>query len=219
MFCQDDLLSSGRPPGDPSGVCCRSRYWQAVLHNSCFSMRRLHFGGATPAAHCMFCPREAQQLACRHANAYAVADMCHARFCRASDQATVMFQTVGRPPPPLLRIGWNKQDPRYLVALAAKSSSVLIIDVRRPAQPLALSQHTAPVNAFALSPTNAQHICTAGDDSRALIWDLQRVPGAQGLEPALSYRAAAEVVSLQWSALSPEHIAIAFGSQAQVLHV
>jgi DDB1- and CUL4-associated factor 7 len=139
--------------------------------------------------------------------------------CRASEQSSVLFQTNGAPAPPLLRIGWNRQDPRYLVTLAAHSSSALIIDVRRPTQPLALSQHTSTVNAFDLSPTNAQHICTAGDDSRALIWDLQRQPGAQGLEPALSYRAAAEVVALQWSMLSPEHIAICFANKAQVLHV
>ena len=130
-----------------------------------------------------------------------------------------MFQMSGSPPPALLRIGWNKQDPRYLATLASKSNSVLIVDVRRTAQPLALSQHSAPVNAFDLSPASAQHICTAGDDSRALIWDLQRAPGARGLEPALSYQAASEVVALQWSALSPEHIAICYGSQAQVLHV
>lgn len=139
--------------------------------------------------------------------------------CRASEQSSVMFQMSGSPPPAILRIGWNKQDPRYLATLASKSSSVLIIDVRRPGAPLALSQHSAPVNAFDLSPTSAQHICTAGDDSRALIWDLQRPSGSQGLEPALSYQAASEVVALQWSLLSPEHIAIAFGEQAQVLHV
>lgn len=136
-----------------------------------------------------------------------------------SDQSSIVFQSSGLPSSPLVRIGWNQQDPRYIATLAAGASTVLIVDVRRPVQPLALAQHTASVNAFDLSPSSALHICTAGDDQQALIWDLQRAAGAKGLEPALSYRAAAEVVALQWSALSPEHIAIAYSSQAQVLHV
>ena len=35
-----------------------------------------------------------------------------------------------------------------------------------------LQRHTAPVNTLAWAPHSSCHICTAGDDAQALIWDL-----------------------------------------------
>ena len=44
---------------------------------------------------------------------------------------------------------------------------------RFPTLPVAeLQRHTAPVNALAWAPHSSCHICTAGDDAQALIWDL-----------------------------------------------
>lgn len=44
---------------------------------------------------------------------------------------------------------------------------------RFPTLPVAeLQRHTAPVNTLAWAPHSSCHICTAGDDAQALIWDL-----------------------------------------------
>ena len=44
---------------------------------------------------------------------------------------------------------------------------------RYPTLPVAeLQRHQAPVNALAWAPHSSCHICSAGDDAQALIWDL-----------------------------------------------
>lgn len=68
-----------------------------------------------------------------------------------------------------------------------------------PTHPLT-RMHTplqAPCNALAWAPHSACHICTAGDDSQALIWDLSAMGGGMGqpgeaqLDPILAYNAGA----------------------------
>ena len=50
---------------------------------------------------------------------------------------------------------------------------VVVLDIRFPTLPVAeLQRHQACVNALAWAPHSSCHICTAGDDSQALIWDL-----------------------------------------------
>lgn len=50
---------------------------------------------------------------------------------------------------------------------------VVVLDIRFPTLPVAeLQRHQAPVNALAWAPHSSCHICTAGDDAQALIWDL-----------------------------------------------
>ena len=56
--------------------------------------------------------------------------------------------------------------------------------IRFPTTPVAeLQRHQACVNALAWAPHSSCHICTAGDDSQALIWDLSSMsqPLDQGL--------------------------------------
>jgi len=50
-----------------------------------------------------------------------------------------------------------------------------------------LSDHQAAINSISWHPEQAKTICTAGDDSRALIWDLTKID--QVTEPSLSYTA------------------------------
>ena len=55
---------------------------------------------------------------------------------------------------------------------------------RYPTLPVAeLQRHQAPVNAVAWAPHSSCHICSAGDDAQALIWDLSSMshPMDQGL--------------------------------------
>ncbi|KAF5817938.1 putative transcription factor WD40-like family [Helianthus annuus] len=74
---------------------------------------------------------------------------------------------------PLVRLGWNKQDPRYMATIIMDSKKVVVLDIRFPTLPVVeLQRHQASVNAIALAPHSSCHICTVGDDSQALIWDL-----------------------------------------------
>lgn len=65
-----------------------------------------------------------------------------------------------------------------------------MLDIRFPTLPVAeLQRHHASVNSLAWAPHSSCHICSAGDDSQALIWDLSTVsqPLDSGLDPILAY--------------------------------
>ena len=65
--------------------------------------------------------------------------------------------------------------------------------------PLAeLGGHSDCVNSIAWAPHSGCHICTAGDDCNALIWDLSVMPNPIE-DPILAYTAEGEVSMLQWS--------------------
>ncbi|KAJ6319698.1 hypothetical protein OIU78_015168 [Salix suchowensis] len=112
---------------------------------------------------------------------------------RDKEHSTIIYES-SEPDTPLVRLGWNKQDPRGIM--------------------LVLMLLLGP-------PHSSCHICTAGDDSQALIWDLssmgQAVEG--GLDPILAYTAGAEIEQLQWSSSQPDWVAIAFSSKLQILRV
>ncbi|KAK2076258.1 hypothetical protein QBZ16_001190 [Prototheca wickerhamii] len=142
---------------------------------------------------------------------------------RDRDHSTITYETRGEP---LVRLGWSRTDPRFMAVLAADSAAVTVLDVRYPAAPLArLSRHTAAVNSLVWAPHSACHLCSAGDDGNALIWDVAaagsgpRAAPDTSLDPILAYNAGAEISSLQWSAAQPDWVAIAFGKQTQVLRV
>lgn len=145
---------------------------------------------------------------------------CMPCACRDPKQSTVVYSKKGDNSE-LLRIGWNRQDPRQVATFAARSNTVLVVDIRVPGTAfMSLQSHTQPVNAFSLAPHSSQYICTGGDDQRALIWDMHRAAqGTRGLEPVLRYVASSEVVALEWSTLSQDHIAICYTNEAQMLHV
>ncbi|PAN06255.1 hypothetical protein PAHAL_1G250300 [Panicum hallii] len=141
-------------------------------------------------------------------------------------------------PTPLVRLGWNKQDPRYMATIIMDSPKVVVLDIRYPTLPVVeLHRHHAPVNAIAWAPHSSCHICTAGDDMQALIWDLSSMGTGSnggnngngnaaaaaaaegGLDPILAYTAGAEIEQLQWSATQPDWVAIAFANKLQILRV
>ncbi|PNW72299.1 hypothetical protein CHLRE_16g674000v5 [Chlamydomonas reinhardtii] len=151
---------------------------------------------------------------------------------RDKEHSTIIYESP-QPDTPLLRLGWNRQDPRYMATILQDSPKVVILDIRYPTLPVAeLCRHQAPVNALAWAPHSAQHICTAGDDSQALIWDVSAVGGGNNanaaagggasdvsLDPILAYGAASEVNQLQWSSAQPDWVAICFGNKTQILRV
>ncbi|KAH9294022.1 hypothetical protein KI387_040775, partial [Taxus chinensis] len=80
-----------------------------------------------------------------------------------------------------------------------------------PTVPFAeLQRHQACVNALAWAPHSSYHICTAGDDAQALIWELsgasQPLVEGGGPDPMLAYTAGAEINQLQWSSLQSDWI-------------
>lgn len=139
---------------------------------------------------------------------------------RILDQSTILYETPGPNSPPLLRLAWNKKDEHFIATMSMDSSNCLILDTRFPSRPAAelSGHHTGVLNSLSWAPHSPCHICTAGDDSQALIWDLSAFPNPIE-RPALAYTAAAEINQLQWSTLQPSWIAIAFGTQMQMLRV
>jgi WD repeat-containing protein 68 len=90
---------------------------------------------------------------------------------------------------------------------------------RMPCAPVVdLRGHHGCLNAAVWAPHAPLHICTAGDDSQALIWDLTSI-GRPIDEPILAYTAEAEINQLQWSSTQPDWVAIAFDKKMQILRV
>lgn len=122
----------------------------------------------------------------------------------------------------LVRVAWNRQDARYLATIAQDENRVVVLDIRYPTIPIAeLEKHTGPVNALIWAPHSSSHLCTAGDDGQALIWDLTSIqqPMEKNLDPILSYEGSREILQLQWSNGRPDWIAICFNQMAQILRV
>ncbi|XP_077248362.1 transducin/WD40 repeat-like superfamily protein [Tasmannia lanceolata] len=138
---------------------------------------------------------------------------------RDKEHSTIIYESP-QPDTPLLRLAWNKQDLRYMATVLMDSNKVVILDIRSPTMPVAeLQRHRASVNAIAWAPTSSRHICSAGDDSQALIWELPTVADPNGIDPNLVYLAGSEINQLQWSSLQPDWIAIAFANKMQLLRV
>ncbi|EJW74783.1 hypothetical protein WUBG_14310, partial [Wuchereria bancrofti] len=96
---------------------------------------------------------------------------------------------------------------------------VVIVDIRVPCNPLArLHNHRACVNGIAWAPHSSCHICTAGDDRQALIWDISPMPRPVE-DPILAYQAEGEVNQVHWSASQIDWICICFGKCLEILRV
>ena len=109
------------------------------------------------------------------------------------------------------------QDPNYMATFMVDSRRTVILDIRVPSLPVAeLGGHLGCVNATAWAPHSTCHICTAGDDSQALIWDLSAMPNRPVDDPILAYKADGEINNLQWSASQPDWVSIAFKDKLQI---
>jgi WD repeat-containing protein 68 len=136
---------------------------------------------------------------------------------RSLEHSTIIYESPKLDP--LLRLEWNKQDPNYLATFMVDSRRTIILDIRVPSLPVAeLGGHLGCVNATAWAPHSSCHICTAGDDAQALIWDLSAMPKPVE-DPILAYNADGEINNLQWSASQPDWVSIAFNDKLQILRV
>lgn len=137
---------------------------------------------------------------------------------RHLEHSTILYETPKLTP--LLRLQFNRQDPYYIACVVMDSPKTVIIDVRMPAVPVAEPMgHKSCVNGIAWAPHSSCHICTAGDDAQALIWDLIDLPKKKVEDPILAYTAEGEINQLQWSAAQPDWISISFDKKLQVLRV
>ncbi|KAJ3111770.1 ddb1 and cul4 associated factor 7 [Phlyctochytrium bullatum] len=123
--------------------------------------------------------------------------------------------------PALLRLSWNKQDPNYLSAIQIGAASVLILDIRVPAVPVVeLVGHEAPVNAISWAPHSSAHICTAGSDGQALIWDISQMSKSRSMhDPILGFYAGRSINNLTWSSSNSDWVALAAGEVVRTLKV
>ena len=48
---------------------------------------------------------------------------------RDKEHSTIIYES-SKPELPLLRLGWNKQDPRYMATILMDSSQVVVLDIR-----------------------------------------------------------------------------------------
>lgn len=118
---------------------------------------------------------------------------------------------------PLLRLAWNHQDDNYLATIRMDDSSVYVLDKRSPVDPVAkLSNHMACVNGLAWAPHSSCHMCTAGDDQKALIWDISSIPK---VDPILAYDAAGPINQIHWSTAFPDWISICHEDTVEALRV
>ncbi|KAI4338050.1 hypothetical protein L6164_016404 [Bauhinia variegata] len=138
---------------------------------------------------------------------------------RDKEHSTIIYESP-QPDTPLLRLAWNKKDLSYMATIMMDSNKIVILDIRSPATPVAkLERHRASVNAIAWAPQSCRHICSAGDDTQTLLWELPTVAGPDGIDPMCMYSAGCEINQLQWSASQPDWIAIAFANKMQLLKV
>lgn len=140
---------------------------------------------------------------------------------RSLQHSSILYESTSNSQDPnaLLRLEWNNQNPYYIATFEIDSHKVLIIDARVPMIPVCtLEGHQSYVNTFSWAPHSSCHICTAGDDKQALIWDLSVMPQPVR-DPILSYRAEAEVSFLQWSQSQPDWVAVSFDKKVQMLRV
>lgn len=100
---------------------------------------------------------------------------------RNLEHSTIIYETGsggGEAPSPqdaLLRLRWNKQDSNFLAAMKRDASKVVVLDIRVPSRPIAELDAENYVNGLCWAPHSSCHLCTVGDDKRALIWDIRDI--------------------------------------------
>ncbi|CAN0839151.1 Protein TRANSPARENT TESTA GLABRA 1 [Linum grandiflorum] len=76
-----------------------------------------------------------------------------------------------------------------MATILMDSNKVVILDIRSPTVPVAeLERHRG-------APQSSKHVCSGGDDSLALIWELPTVAGPNGIDPVLMYEGGSEIIS------------------------
>ncbi|CAJ1884758.1 unnamed protein product [Sphenostylis stenocarpa] len=143
---------------------------------------------------------------------------------RDKEKSTIIYENPVQDCP-LLRLEWNKSDPRFMATVGLDSSKVVILDIRLPTTPfMELGKHRTCVNAMSWSPDYGRHLCSVSDDARAFIWEVMdsaRFPSSNGcdVEPLMWYGSSAEINHVRWSPMQVDWIALTFLNNLQLLKV
>ncbi|CAN0907653.1 Protein TRANSPARENT TESTA GLABRA 1 [Linum grandiflorum] len=100
-----------------------------------------------------------------------------------------------------------------MATILMDGNKVVILDIRSPTVPV------AELNAIAWATQSSKHVCSGGDDSLALIWELPTVAGPNGIDPVSMYEGGSEINQLQWPCAYPDWIAVAFANKLQLLKI
>jgi DDB1- and CUL4-associated factor 7 len=137
---------------------------------------------------------------------------------RSLDHSTIIYESKDQTP--ITKIAWNIQNSSFISALAWEKDTVFIIDTRVAMVSLVeLKSHSAPVTSMAWAPLSPSHICSVGEDSFVLIWNIQSQIENMSNGPFLSYKAPSEIYNVSWCYSHPEWIGITFRNQVQLLKV
>ncbi|XP_062165656.1 WD repeat-containing protein LWD1-like [Alnus glutinosa] len=142
---------------------------------------------------------------------------------RDKERSTIIYENPVRDTP-LLRLEWNKADPRFMATVGMDSNKVVVLDIRFPTTPLMeLAKHKGSVNAVSWAPRIGRQLCSGGDDSRALIWEVVEMGFRSEIngdvEPEMWYGSTAEINQVRWSPMELDWIGIAFLNKLQILKV
>ncbi len=58
---------------------------------------------------------------------FTIHSILHTAHCRDKEHSTIIFETDKQP---LLRLGWNPVDPRYIAALVMDTTQTVVLDIR-----------------------------------------------------------------------------------------
>ncbi|KDO27661.1 hypothetical protein SPRG_07291 [Saprolegnia parasitica CBS 223.65] len=144
---------------------------------------------------------------------------------RCLESCTIAYETPDLSA--LLRLAWNKHDANFVAVMLVDSPTVLVLDLRMSASPYAQLTNTKAahnnsnvstgrppsVNAMAWSPTSAHHICTAGEDHEAIMWDT-RVHA-----PVLQYSGGSYINAIGWCQTAPEFLAMSIDKTLHVVTI
>ncbi|KAI4370166.1 hypothetical protein MLD38_018542 [Melastoma candidum] len=90
-----------------------------------------------------------------------------------------------------------------------------------------LDKHKGSINAVSWGSFFGRQLCSVGDDSRAIIWDVAaagiRSEGTSGItttiDPESWYSTKTEINNVRWCPVEPNCIAISFLNKLQLLRV
>lgn len=106
--------------------------------------------------------------------------------------------------PPLLRLSCNAVDPNYIATFALDSPRVTVIDVRNPGSTVVqLVGHQGPIHAVSWSPSSPTQLCSAGADSRVLVWDINQALTTRHQQQRQALAAAAQAKQLSRLSSAP----------------
>ncbi|OQS07213.1 hypothetical protein THRCLA_00782 [Thraustotheca clavata] len=134
---------------------------------------------------------------------------------RCLESCTIAYETPDLSA--ILRLAWNKHDANYVAVMLVDSPTTLILDLRMSASPYAQlvnpKAQSSSVNSIAWSPTSSHHICTAGEDQEAILWNIS------SRSPELKYAGGSYINSLHWSSKEPDFIAMSIDKTVHVVTI